>query len=756
MSRPFSPVLASVLLAASITVNAQTTAAPEVTPAKIDLSIEEITIIGDREDAANATGSAQVLDSEELEKFEFANVQQILRAVPGVALQLEDGYGLRPNISIRGTATERSGRITLLEDNVLIAPAPYSAPSAYYFPTAGRMEQMEVLKGSAAIKQGPYTVGGAINMLSTQIPTERTGMVNAEFGSNATTRLHAYYGDSQDNYGWLIETHLWDSEGFQSIDSVGGDTGLDKDDFTAKFRFNSDANSPVYQQLDIKLQYAKENSDQSYLGLTDADFRNNSVRRYAASQLDNIETEHEQIIVRYLASFNDALEFTATVYNNTHERDWFKTERLDQDGSTSAADFDGASWNSIIQNVNLGGAGATELQAILDGADTAPGALQVRSNAREYFSRGIQLGLSFDKAFGNVTHEFEFGLRYHEDEEDRLQRNSTYSQVNSELVLDDIGLLGNAGNRIQSAEALSFHAYDRIEFGNWTLTPGFRIEDIDQSRVRYEIRDGRTTDPSSRSDDNLRSMRDNSTTVFLPGMGVLYSVNEKLSLYGGMHKGFTAPSNSPNVNEEESLNYELGMRFVAEGINIDAALFFTDYDNLLGECTSSSGADCEIGSAFNGDAASIKGLELQASAQLVRNASFSMPLTLSFTHLDGQFDSDIADTAFFGDVSRGDSLPYIPDNQLLLELGFERNAWSAYLRANHVDDVCVRAACGEFERTDAFTVLDLSTHYQVNPRLNLYGRWENITDESAIVGRQPYGARPLIDTTYSLGFRFSL
>jgi hypothetical protein len=91
---------------------------------------DTITIYGSESAKNKVTGSAQYLDELELEKFEYADIQQILRQIPGVSLQIEDGYGLRPNISIRGVATERSGRITLLEDNVLIAPAPYSAPSA--------------------------------------------------------------------------------------------------------------------------------------------------------------------------------------------------------------------------------------------------------------------------------------------------------------------------------------------------------------------------------------------------------------------------------------------------------------------------------------------------------------------------------------------------------------------------------------------------------------------------------------------------
>lgn len=725
-----------------------------------DESLDEIVIVGDRNDLLSTTGAAYVIPESRLQQFRHADVQRIVREIPGVSVQVEDGFGLRPNLSIRGTATERSGRITLLEDNVLIAPAPYSAPSAYYFPTAGRMQQVEVLKGSAAIQQGPYTIGGAVNFLSTTIPAERTGRLNLELGDYDTSRIHGVYGDASENFGWLVEGHLWNSAGYQDIDIAGGDTGLDKDDWMLKLRFNSDANADVYQQLDIKLQYADETSEQSYLGLTDADFDADPYRRYAVSQLDNIETEHEQIIVRYMARFENDLKFTATAYNNTHERDWFKTEGIDPDGSASADDFSRTSWFNVVQAVNrgedVGGLTAAQAQAILDGGDTAAGAIQVRSNAREYYSRGVQLGLSWQLDWGGAEHDFEAGVRYHEDEEDRLQRNSTYSLQGGALVLDDLGALGNAGNRVQDAEALSAFVYDRISFGRLTLTPGLRYEDIDQGRTRWEIRPGQTADPSSRAASNVRDTRQNSTRVFIPGLGALYALNDKLSLYGGVHRGFTAPSNAPNVDEEESINYEFGLRYAGSRMYLDTALFFTDYDNILGECTSSSGADCEIGDAFNGDAASIAGLELLVDYDLSPSDAFSLPLLFSYTYLDGEFDSDIADTDFFGDVSRGDPLPYIPENQFLLSLGLERNAWSTYLSVNYADGVCVRASCGTFERTDDSTVVDLSAHYRMNEHVTFYGRVDNLTEEEAIVGRQPYGARPNRDQTFNVGLNLSL
>ena len=152
--------------------------------------MEEITIVGTREEAFLATGAAHVLGPADLERFEYSDIQRMIRQVPGLSVQVEDGYGLRPNLSVRGVATERSSRITLLEDNVLIAPAPYSAPSAYYFPTAGRMSGIEVLKGPAAIEQGPYTIGGAVNMMSTPVPSNLARSLLVEYGENNTTRLH--------------------------------------------------------------------------------------------------------------------------------------------------------------------------------------------------------------------------------------------------------------------------------------------------------------------------------------------------------------------------------------------------------------------------------------------------------------------------------------------------------------------------------------------------------------------------------------
>ena len=712
-----------------------------------ELNVEEVTILGSQEAARKIPGSAHFIGEEQLRQFAYSDVQRIVREVPGVSLQIEDGYGLRPNIGIRGVATERSGRITLLEDNVLIAPAPYSAPSAYYFPTMGRIAAVEVVKGPAAITQGPYTIGGALNMVSTPIPMETEGNLLTEVGEDSTYRVHAKYGGRSDNgFGFLLEAHQWQSDGFQTIDRSSNNTGLDVSDFTAKLSYAPNG-SP--HAVELKLQLANQDSNQSYLGLTDADFADDAMRRYGLSEFDNIETEHEQVILRYSYDVSANLSLSATAYNNTHYRNWFKTEGIDLQGSASEADYSRTSWANVINAVNAGttidGVSAEQLQGILDGSvDTPAGSLQLRSNNRDYFSRGIQFGGSWDGDFGGAMHSLRFGLRLHEDEEDRFQRNDAYSQTNGKIALDYLGSAGGAGNRVQSAQALAFYVHDEISVGNWTLSPGLRYEDIDQDRVRF-------TGGAAR---NFRDSRENSTQVWLPGLGVSYQLTANWSLLGGAHKGFTAPTNSPGVDEEVAINYELGARFQDGSLSAEFIGFLSDYDNLLGQCTASSGSDCVIGDAFNGDAATVAGLEALLSADLSPNSAYRLPLTLSYTRIDGEFDTAIADTDFFGTVEAGDPLPYLPENQLRVALGVEAGRWATYLSANYVDDVCVRASCEEFERTDDSLTIDVSASYQLSAALNLFARAENLTNTHDIMGRQPYGARPNKERTLSAGLRF--
>ena len=158
-------------------------------------TIERLTIIGSSQAVNDIPGSAAYISQQELDVFSYTDISRVLGSTPGVYVQEEDGYGLRPNIGMRGTGTSRNDKITVMEDGVLIAPAPYVAPAAYYFPTTGRLEAVEIIKGSSSVKYGPRTTGGVLNLVSRSIPqAELAGRIDATMTAISTALPHIQAG----------------------------------------------------------------------------------------------------------------------------------------------------------------------------------------------------------------------------------------------------------------------------------------------------------------------------------------------------------------------------------------------------------------------------------------------------------------------------------------------------------------------------------------------------------------------------------
>ena len=148
-------------------------------------------------------GSLHLITSKELNRFSYSDPLRTLRTVSGVNITEEDGFGLRPNIGLRGSGTERSSRISIMEDGILIAPAPYTASAAYYFPSIARMSSIEILKGSSQIAFGPQTAAGAINLISTTIPENSRATFNMVMGSFGSNKIHTTVGGSKETPRFL-------------------------------------------------------------------------------------------------------------------------------------------------------------------------------------------------------------------------------------------------------------------------------------------------------------------------------------------------------------------------------------------------------------------------------------------------------------------------------------------------------------------------------------------------------------------------
>ncbi|MDP6795404.1 MAG: TonB-dependent receptor plug domain-containing protein, partial [Verrucomicrobiota bacterium] len=207
-----------------------TTGAAEETFEELDPVLVSGAIVGSKEGVKKITGSATYLDIDDLRVHSISDINSALRRVPGVYVRPEDGYGNFPNISLRGIDMGRSSKVTIMEDGILAAPAPYSAPSAYYSPTLERMSGLEVVKGSSQVKYGPHTTGGAINYLSTPIPEEITTYSKVYYGEYDEMVGHIYHGGKKDTdlgrVGYLVEGYYRNTEGFKELQGVNGETGF--------------------------------------------------------------------------------------------------------------------------------------------------------------------------------------------------------------------------------------------------------------------------------------------------------------------------------------------------------------------------------------------------------------------------------------------------------------------------------------------------------------------------------------------------
>jgi Fe(3+) dicitrate transport protein len=724
---------------------AGTTAEVEVTLALAPVVLDALNIKLDRTEMVGRQltripGSAHVLGGERMasQKLALDDVHGMLRQVPGVNVSDEEGYGRRPNIGMRGTGVNRSSKVAIMEDGVLAAPAPYSAPAAYLFPVVARMEAIEVRKGSSQVKYGPWTTGGAMNLVSSSIPAVLGGSLDVAGGGDATRKLRAKAGGTHGTFGWLVETYQLRTDGFKQLDN-GASTGFDLSDYLLKLRLGTGPGARIYQDIELKVSRTDEGSNETYLGLSSADFAAAPFRRYAATQRDRLDTGYTQISLRHFIRPAAGVDLSTVAYRGDFARSWYKLDRVGSRALTS---------------VVADPAFAAELD-ILRGGNSTDDALTVRANARDYLSEGIQsvLGLQFGVLGG--AHTVEVGARYHRDSEDRFQHDDLYRMQDGRMVLTTAGAPGSQDNRIGAARALALFMEDRIQYGRWIVSPGVRFENIDFTATVYEKGDATRTAPVSVVETNVQ--------VWVPGVGVTRLVGAYGAVFGGVHRGFgpPGPGADASARPESSVNYEVGGRWEAPSGSIQLATFHNDYRNILGKATLASG-ESGSGELFNGGAVRVTGLEASAEYPLPfgRAVGVRLPLRAAYTYTDARFRSSFQSSfGEWGTVAEGDRLPYLPVHQASASIGAEAPRWRAELGMVAAGAMRTQAGGGPMDpatSTDGFTTFNLSGEYIVNQRTRVFASVQNLTDETYITSRRPAGARPGLPRTLMAGMKLTL
>lgn len=681
----FKPAAWAVLAAFAQLAQAQQSpaeAVPEVVMPRVD-------VIGRPENLANIPGSAEVVDPRTLETSRVFTANEALRKVPGIHARDEEGFGLRPNIGIRGLNPTRSTKVTLLEDGIPLAYAPYGDNASYYHPPIDRFERIEVLKGAGQILFGPQTIGGVINYITPTPPQKFGGYVSGALGNRDYFNGKVQAGGS----GMLLDYTRKQGDGAR--DNIH--SALNDLNFKKVFALGTS------QAVTLRANYFAEDSTVTYSGLTDAEFRNFGPR-FNPFRNDKFEIDRYGLSATHeWQASRDALLLT-NLYFSDFARDWWRQSSTTTDAQCGAA-FVTARTNGAAVN-----------------PDTCN---SIQGRLRRYYTWGVEPRLRLTHAAFGMASELQAGVKAHFETQKRRQVNGNSPTARTGTLVED--------NR-RETEAYSAFVQNRFSSGRWSVTPGLRYERIE----------------SERTDNLTRVTGTDSLRQWIPSLGATYNLAPTTTIFAGVHRGFAPPrtedviagtGTSTDVGPEISTNWELGVRSEPRpGTNLQATLFRNDFKRQIA-----------VGSIAGGNTplaegkTLYQGLEFSGHVGLpagwyARGAYTFLPTADQVT----EFRQVVGGALVPGSAS-GKRLPYAPKHLLTAALGYAVGPLDAQLEAVYIGeqfsdfanaDAAPANGNGQIGKLARQTVWNAALNYYLKPQKTaLFLAVKNLADKVYIVDR---------------------
>jgi Fe(3+) dicitrate transport protein len=695
----------------------------------------EIIVVGDNETADTISGSFSIVSEQDLRRSRVLNVNDALRQVAGVFPRDEEGAGARPNIGIRGLNPVRSTKVLLLEDGIPLGFAPYGDNAAYYHPPIQRFTGVEVLKGAGQIRFGPQTIGGVVNYITPEVPTELTAQGTIAAGNRDQLMLDGQIGGRVLGGGVLLHVNHNQTQGNRDNQAIR---------FTDIFLKGAWELGPDHG-ITIKLSRFREDSQLTYSGLRRDEFAANP--RGNPFINDDFQTERLNATLAHRWDLAADLTLRTTAYYHHFTRDWWRQSSNSGQRPNDASDPTCGGMTNLLTTCGNEG------------------------RLRDYDTFGIESRLSIDHdllGFGGAT---EIGVRAHQEYQRRRQWNGDTPTARTP------GTGVNGGVRENSErDAFAFAAFlqSRLEFGDFALTPGVRGEFI-----RYERRNlpvgllagGRPTGAL-----NTPISGSERLNKVLPGIGATWNLTPDITLYGGVHRGFapprvediiTAGGGSVDLDPELSTNWELGVRgAILPGVRGDATFFVMDFDNQIVAQSVAGGIGTQLTSAgrtlHKGGEMSLTGSSRDAgwtspetdifarlAATWVAEARYNSTRIATAPCFDGLATGSLVATGsrliacgVAGDVN-GNRLPYSPEWLLSAALGVEHQGFTGQVELfsqseMFADDVNLIAITPDGQRglIEGWTQVNLALSYGPPG-----GRWEvfttarNLFDRTFVIDR---------------------
>lgn len=503
-----------------------------------EITLAPITITGNWLEQPNAEkvlkhpGARTIMDRAELEERGAIDVRDALNQIPGVQVQESSGTGgsdVSLNLGVRGLTSRLSPRSTVLMDGIPLSYAPYGQPQLSLFPlTLGNVDTVDVVRGAGSVRFGPQNVGGIINFVTHPIPDKFTARLasGAEFGGGAKATPNFLIGGTNDDglgaallYSGIHGTGYRDSNDRTDIDDVI---------FKTKYEI-SDTDTLAVQYH----HYSGEGRMPG--GLTAAEYADNpfqSTRKY-----DEFTGRRNDISLRY--QHDDGVNNFEILgyYVNS-----FRGSHVEQQGT---------------------GARAHQYR--------------LTSAPREYEYFGIEPRYSRLFELGDTSHEVTVGYRYlWEESSEVAARTGFYERASG---VNPYSLPMNTyQTSMGGTTAHAFYIDDKIQFGNWTVTPGVRYEMISTKNTVTDLVGGAVTGVRSPELD---------ANELLPTLSVAYQLNDAWSVFANAGVSFGPQqyshlaSTTEGLSPETAKTYEIGTHYQGDNWSGELTAFYIDFDKEL-------------------------------------------------------------------------------------------------------------------------------------------------------------------------------
>ena len=667
-------------------------------------------------------GAATVLDIKSLSLIDPIGTQEALEFVPGVNGYADDGIGnSRLSIGIRGLNPRRSSRILILEDGVPIQPALYVYPNMYYNPPAERIDRLEVIKGSGAIKYGPQTMGGVINYFTKRPRSDFGGKFKIKAGENSFLSLFSEVGGFgnekiKPEFQFLYKK----GDGFRE------NNGFEQINGTMKISYNKSQDENYY----LKFNTNYENSNATYTGLTQHSFKANP--KFNPKKDDNFKLFRTAVDLITTKRLSSNLTKSTTAFVSFFDRRWWRENDIFVSQADSASSNPTA--QSYYEPINLIRRGNGKDNFGILRTFYVGGAEQVYSFKNSPFGLSKFMSSSSSLELGGRIY-FE---RFIDDKQSGSKTDSRDGIYFIPAASDDEQPIIVGQSHHYETTAFSGFLNEKIEFEKFTLNTGIRLEAFEQERV-----------------DRLSGSmyQDKSLIELLPGVGLTTKFSST-NLFAGIHRGFTPPSSGTlkilnfggtldnqglNLEAEKSWNKEVGIRGDYSMFNFEMSGFHVGIENLVA---------AGRGTAFkNLGKVNTMGLELNLNLLSSKVVGLLPDLHFIYAFLnteikDGIIKSNVSGTVG-SDVSiQGKKLPYAPAHTLTAGFSKRGEKLSYRLDFRFVDEVFT-----DFENIikedklgiqgiiPSYNFINISADYKVSKDYRIFLSGKNITDEIYIGSR---------------------